>query len=71
MYYFSQPIGVFNFFNIDCKAAAITDAKLKMSDIPCAVLICSLMYQRYSEFSAALMDNWQKYLLHKKDEKVR
>lgn len=52
------------------QAAAITEAKLKMSDIPCAVLICSLMYQRYADFPIALMENWQKYLLHKKDEKV-
>ncbi|XP_063407646.1 regulator of nonsense transcripts 2-like isoform X4 [Mytilus trossulus] len=51
-------------------AAAITEAKLKMSDIPCAVLICSLMYQRYTDFPIALMENWQKYLLHKKDEKI-
>ncbi|XP_071161368.1 regulator of nonsense transcripts 2-like isoform X4 [Mytilus edulis] len=51
-------------------AAAITEAKLKMSDIPCAVLICSLMYQRYADFPIALMENWQKYLLHKKDEKI-
>jgi regulator of nonsense transcripts 2 len=43
-------------------AAAVTEAKLKMSDIPCAVLICSLMYQRYTDFQAALMENWQKYL---------
>lgn len=51
-------------------AAAITEAKLKMSDISCAVLLCSLMYQRYNDFSPALIDNWQKYLLHKKDEKI-
>ncbi|XP_061195542.1 regulator of nonsense transcripts 2-like [Saccostrea echinata] len=51
-------------------AAAITEAKLKMSDIACGVHICCLFYQRYSEFSNYLMDNWQKYLLNKKDEKI-
>jgi regulator of nonsense transcripts 2 len=52
------------------QAAAITEAKLKMSDIACGAHICCLFYQRYSEFSNYLMDNWQKYLLSKKDEKV-
>ncbi|XP_048738791.2 regulator of nonsense transcripts 2-like isoform X2 [Ostrea edulis] len=51
-------------------AAAITEAKLKMSDIACGAHICCLFYQRYSEFSNYLMDNWQKYLLSKKDEKI-
>lgn len=51
-------------------AAAITEAKLKMSDIACGVHICCLFFQRYSEFSNSLMENWQKYLLSKKDEKI-
>ncbi|XP_065939031.1 regulator of nonsense transcripts 2 isoform X1 [Magallana gigas] len=50
-------------------AAAITEAKLKMSDIACGVHICCLFFQRYSDFSNSLMENWQKYLLSKKDEK--
>lgn len=51
-------------------AAAITEAKLKMSDIACGVHICCLFFQRYSDFSYSLMENWQKYLLSKKDEKI-
>ncbi|KAK3612029.1 hypothetical protein CHS0354_021705 [Potamilus streckersoni] len=51
-------------------AAAITEAKMKMSDIPCAQHICSIMHQRYADFSQALLENWQKYLLTKKDEKI-
>lgn len=51
-------------------AAAITEAKLKMSDIACGVHICCLFFQRYSDFSISLMENWQKYLLSKKDEKI-
>lgn len=51
-------------------AAAITEAKLKMSDIPCAVHISSIMFQRYQEFPAALLENIQKFLLGKKDEKI-
>ena len=52
------------------QAAAITEAKLKMSDISCAIHICSILHQRYSEFAINLLENWQKYMLTKKDEKV-
>ena len=41
-----------------------------MSDIGCAVHICSILHQRYSDFAPNLMENWQKYMLTKKDEKV-
>jgi regulator of nonsense transcripts 2 len=51
-------------------AAAIADAKLKMSDVNCALHICSLLHQRYADFTQALLDNWNKVLLTKKDEKV-
>ncbi|CAH1784230.1 unnamed protein product [Owenia fusiformis] len=51
-------------------AAAITEAKLKMSDIPCAVHMCSLLHQRYADFAPALLENWHKVLMTKKDEKV-
>lgn len=51
-------------------AAAITEAKLKMSDINCAIHLCSLLHQRYSDFSQILLEHWQKYLLNKKDEKI-
>ena len=44
--------------------------KLKMSDVNCAVHLCSLLHQRYAEFASALLDNWQKVLLSKKDDKV-
>lgn len=32
-------------------AAAFTEAKLKMNDIPCALHLCSQMHQNYAEFS--------------------
>ncbi|GAB1609122.1 regulator of nonsense transcripts 2-like isoform X2 [Argonauta hians] len=51
-------------------AAALTEAKLKMSDINCAVLICSRLHQSYADFSSCLMENWQKYLLCKKEERI-
>ena len=52
------------------QAAAVVESKLKMSDIHCALTICSLMYQRYADFSSSLMENWHKALLTKKDDKV-
>ncbi|XP_052213550.1 regulator of nonsense transcripts 2-like isoform X2 [Dreissena polymorpha] len=51
-------------------AASITEAKLKMTDISCAVYICSIMHQRYAEFAPSLLENWQKYFPTKKDEKI-
>ncbi|XP_022098777.1 regulator of nonsense transcripts 2-like [Acanthaster planci] len=35
-------------------ATAIVESKFKMADISCTVHICSLMHQRYAEFSAQL-----------------
>ncbi|BFZ08917.1 hypothetical protein BsWGS_11954 [Bradybaena similaris] len=51
-------------------AGAIIDAKMKMSDVPCAIHICSLLHQRYGDFSHSLIDMFNKYLLSKKDEKI-
>lgn len=51
-------------------AAAIVDAKLKMSDVNAALQICSLLHQRYSDFCGQLLENWQKVLPMKKDEKI-
>ena len=52
------------------QATAIVETKLKMSDISSAVEICCLLHERYVEFSEALLENWQKVLLQKKDSKV-
>ncbi|KAF8777511.1 Regulator of nonsense transcripts 2 like protein [Argiope bruennichi] len=51
-------------------AAAIVDAKLKMSDVSTAVQVCSLLHRRYADFSAQLLEHWQKVLPMKKDEKI-
>jgi len=52
------------------KADAIVEAKLKMSDVNCALVLCSLIHSRYADFSGLLLESWQKVLLTKKDEKV-
>lgn len=51
-------------------AAAIVEAKLKMSDIQTAVVVCSSLHQRYAEFSTQLLENWLKALPLKKDDKA-
>ncbi|XP_071552083.1 regulator of nonsense transcripts 2 isoform X1 [Panulirus ornatus] len=51
-------------------AQAVVEAKLKMSDISTAVHLCSLLHQRYHDFASALLENWQKVLSPKKEEKV-
>jgi regulator of nonsense transcripts 2 len=52
-------------------AAAFTEVKLKMNDIPCALHLCSLMHRYYQEFSSVLFEFWQKTLNLKKDDKVQ
>lgn len=51
-------------------AAAIVEAKLKVTDVGAAVVLCSLFHHTYSEFAPLLLENWQKVLSLKKDEKV-
>ena len=43
-------------------AAALTEAKLKMSDVWTSVQLCSLLHQRYPDFAACLYENWLKVL---------
>lgn len=51
-------------------AAAIVEAKLKMSDIGAAIQICSALHQRYAEFPIMMLEHWQKMLSLRKDDKV-
>jgi len=51
-------------------AAALVEAKLKMTDLTSAVEICSAVHQRYVDFSTHLMESWQKVLAFKKDDKI-
>lgn len=51
-------------------AAAIVDAKLKMTDIGSAVKLCSTLHQIYAEFSQHLFENWQKILVVKIGDKI-
>ncbi|XP_044268882.1 regulator of nonsense transcripts 2 [Tribolium madens] len=51
-------------------AAAIVDAKLKMTDVAAAVKMCSVLHQTYADFSQHLFENWQKTLAFKVGEKI-
>ncbi|KAF5279411.1 hypothetical protein FQA39_LY05521 [Lamprigera yunnana] len=51
-------------------AAAIVDAKLKMTDINGALKMCSILHQQYAEFSQYLFENWQKILTLKVGDKI-
>lgn len=51
-------------------ASAIVESKLKMTDVPAAVKLCSILHQTYAEFSQHLFENWQKALAIKANEKI-
>ncbi|KAG1674543.1 Regulator of nonsense transcripts 2 [Nymphon striatum] len=51
-------------------ATAIVETKLKLSDVNCAVTLCSLLHQRYAEFKPLLLENWHKVLPLKREEKI-
>jgi regulator of nonsense transcripts 2 len=51
-------------------AAAIAEAKLKMSDIPAAINLCSSLHRTYSDFSSNFFENWQKILTFKATDKI-
>ncbi|KAL4721198.1 hypothetical protein ACJJTC_016438 [Scirpophaga incertulas] len=51
-------------------AAAIAEAKLKMSDISAAINLCSALHRTYAEFSSFFFENWQKILTFKATDKI-
>lgn len=51
-------------------AAAIAEAKLKMSDIPAAISLCSALHRTYADFSGNFFENWQKILTFKATDKI-
>nr|CAD7440943.1 unnamed protein product [Timema bartmani] len=50
-------------------AAALVEAKLKMNDISYVIKLCNALHRDYADFSTHLLDNWQKVLSIKKDDK--
>ncbi|XP_044016456.1 regulator of nonsense transcripts 2 [Aphidius gifuensis] len=51
-------------------AAALVDAKLKMTDINAAIKASSFMHQTYAEFSGHFFENWQRVLSLKINDKI-
>ncbi|VDK20958.1 unnamed protein product [Taenia asiatica] len=51
-------------------ATAVTEPKVKMTDIPFMLRLCSLMHRRYSDFSSLLLDAWKKVFSQQKTEKA-
>ena len=43
-------------------AAAVTEAKLKMSDVQSFLEVCSVLHSKYADFAPSLMENWKKIL---------
>ena len=52
-------------------ATAITEVKLKMSDVQSLLEICSVLHQKYAEFAPSLMENWKKVLKQQNLSKLR
>nr|XP_039249832.1 regulator of nonsense transcripts 2-like isoform X1 [Styela clava] len=50
--------------------STIVDAKLKMSDVPCAVYICSLMHRRYSDFTTLLFQTLRRTFQQRNEDKA-
>lgn len=50
-------------------SASLIESKLKMTDIPAALTLCSRLHQLYAEFAGTFFENWQKVLALKPNEK--
>ncbi|XP_061662075.1 regulator of nonsense transcripts 2 isoform X2 [Syngnathoides biaculeatus] len=49
---------------------SVVEAKLKISDVGCAVHLCSLFHQRYGEFAPLLLQAWKKHFEARKEDKA-
>lgn len=50
--------------------SALTEIKLKMTEIDAMILLCTQLNTTYSDFSKIFFDQWQKILNIKKDDKI-
>ena len=48
---------------------AIVEVKLKVTDLQSIIEICSLLHQRYGDFSQSFLEAWSKTLSVKKEDK--
>ncbi|XP_026859844.1 regulator of nonsense transcripts 2 [Electrophorus electricus] len=50
--------------------SSLVEAKLKISDVGCAVHLCSLFHQRYADFAPLLLATWKRHFEARKEEKA-
>ena len=50
--------------------SSMVEAKLKLSDVSCAVRLCSLFHLHYAEFAPLLLQAWRKHLDARREEKT-
>ncbi|XP_067640753.1 regulator of nonsense transcripts 2 [Eurosta solidaginis] len=50
--------------------AALSEAKIKITDVPAVVTLCSRLHQTYVEFDGQFLEAWQKMLALKPGEKI-
>lgn len=50
--------------------SALSEAKIKMTDVTAVVLLCSKLHQTYADFDDEFFEAWQKTLLLKPGEKI-
>uniref|UniRef100_A0A336MDV6 CSON014173 protein n=1 Tax=Culicoides sonorensis TaxID=179676 RepID=A0A336MDV6_CULSO len=51
-------------------SVGLSETKLKLSDIPAALTLCTKIHQIYPDFGKSFLENWQKVLMIKPGEKV-
>lgn len=52
-------------------SSALSEAKIKLTDVNAAVTFCSHLHQIYADFAGTFFENWQKILSMKPSEKVQ
>lgn len=52
-------------------SSALSEAKLKLTEVTAAITLCSELHKVYADFSIAFYENWQKILSLKPGEKVQ
>lgn len=52
-------------------SSALSEAKLKLTEVNAAITLCSELHKVYTDFSNAFYENWQKILSLKPGEKVQ
>lgn len=52
-------------------SSALSEAKLKLTDVTAAITLCSELHRVYADFSNAFLENWQKILCLKPGDKVQ